>query len=410
MSKKWIIFSVVAILALALSACGGAATEDGTMGTATLDAGGAPIDESLDEGMDVTMTPEAGLGDGTETEDMTATGTPEASLGDDDGSNDMESDGLAEDSPYRFTSLNDYDVVDSEGDTVADVEGFLIDRQAGQIQYVLVGAGGVLGIGEKDILVPFGALSTDGSMASTADDMEESFTLNVDRQVIEDAPNFDGGAYPDTTASGWDGELRTYWGGIGVPVTGGVGADGPEGQSANLVLLRDVSDVNVVSNDGEDIGDIEDFIVDPQSGQVRYVILATGGALDMGECFMPLPWSALNWEVDASAMSGGSEIGMDGEGTDADGTDAGQVATLDPAAGDADAGEATTEPRMGADGAVEGQGLMGPYTVAINMDMETLNAGPCFENLEDLPAISGTGWEAEWDSLWMDDGSMDADE
>lgn len=48
----------------------------------------------------------------------------------------------------------------------------------------------------------------------------------------------------------------------------------------------------------EDIGKIEDLMLDLHKGQIGYVVLSFGGFLGMGDKFFAVPWSAL--EVDTT--------------------------------------------------------------------------------------------------------------
>lgn len=49
----------------------------------------------------------------------------------------------------------------------------------------------------------------------------------------------------------------------------------------------------VVNPAGEDLGKIEDIMIDLQTGQVGYCVLSFGGFLGMGGKLFAIPWSAL---------------------------------------------------------------------------------------------------------------------
>jgi sporulation protein YlmC with PRC-barrel domain/Cu/Ag efflux protein CusF len=50
---------------------------------------------------------------------------------------------------------------------------------------------------------------------------------------------------------------------------------------------------DVENRQGEDLGDIKDVVIDPQTGRVAYVVLAFGGFLGLGEKYFAIPFSAL---------------------------------------------------------------------------------------------------------------------
>ena len=49
----------------------------------------------------------------------------------------------------------------------------------------------------------------------------------------------------------------------------------------------------VVNRQGEDLGKIEDFMLDPEQGRVGYAVLSFGGFLGMGEKLFAVPMQAL---------------------------------------------------------------------------------------------------------------------
>ena len=49
----------------------------------------------------------------------------------------------------------------------------------------------------------------------------------------------------------------------------------------------------VVNRKGEDLGKIEDFMIDPEQGRVGYAVLSFGGFLGMGNRLFAIPWEAL---------------------------------------------------------------------------------------------------------------------
>ena len=67
---------------------------------------------------------------------------------------------------------------------------------------------------------------------------------------------------------------------------------GPALMGANTLLGNDV-----YNKDGEDLGDIKEFMVDMASGKVAYAVLSFGGLLGMGDKLFAVPWSALSLDT-----------------------------------------------------------------------------------------------------------------
>jgi sporulation protein YlmC with PRC-barrel domain len=68
--------------------------------------------------------------------------------------------------------------------------------------------------------------------------------------------------------------------------------EGAKAPRASTLIGADVENAQ-----GEDLGDIEDFVLDPQDGRVTYAVLSFGGFLGLGEKFFAVPWTALKAKV-----------------------------------------------------------------------------------------------------------------
>jgi sporulation protein YlmC with PRC-barrel domain len=53
---------------------------------------------------------------------------------------------------------------------------------------------------------------------------------------------------------------------------------------------------DVENAQGEDLGDIVDIVIDPQTGRMQYAVLSFGGFLGLGEKYFAIPWEALKRE------------------------------------------------------------------------------------------------------------------
>lgn len=54
----------------------------------------------------------------------------------------------------------------------------------------------------------------------------------------------------------------------------------------------------VVNSQGEDLGKIEDFMLDLENGRVRYAVLSFGGFLGMGDKLFAIPPEALRLDTE----------------------------------------------------------------------------------------------------------------
>ncbi|HWQ93255.1 MAG TPA: PRC-barrel domain-containing protein, partial [Clostridia bacterium] len=60
------------------------------------------------------------------------------------------------------------------------------------------------------------------------------------------------------------------------------------------VKLSKLMEAQIQSSDGEDLGKLQDVLINKQTGQIDFAVLGQGGFLGMGEKLVPIPWKALN--------------------------------------------------------------------------------------------------------------------
>jgi sporulation protein YlmC with PRC-barrel domain len=67
---------------------------------------------------------------------------------------------------------------------------------------------------------------------------------------------------------------------------------GPALMGANTLLGNDV-----YNRDGQDLGDIKEFMIDMASGKIAYAVLSFGGLLGLGDKLFAVPWAALTLDT-----------------------------------------------------------------------------------------------------------------
>jgi sporulation protein YlmC with PRC-barrel domain len=85
-----------------------------------------------------------------------------------------------EESWQDIRELDVYDVADEQIGSVADL---YVDREARRPRYLVVSAGGLLGVGKKHVLVPVEEVSRDVG--------EERVTITQPREKVLNSPEFD---------------------------------------------------------------------------------------------------------------------------------------------------------------------------------------------------------------------------
>ena len=64
-----------------------------------------------------------------------------------------------------------------------------------------------------------------------------------------------------------------------------------------IVAKKSILGAKVVNAEREDLGTIEDIVIDARNSRVAYVILSFGGFLGMGDKHFAIPWEALSFDL-----------------------------------------------------------------------------------------------------------------
>lgn len=94
-------------------------------------------------------------------------------------------------------------VKNPEGDDLGKVEEIMIDLESGRIIYVVVSAGGFLGLGDKFFAVPWSLLQVDTE--------DEAVVIDLDKETLEEAPGFDKDNWPDPSDRTWLEDVYVYY-------------------------------------------------------------------------------------------------------------------------------------------------------------------------------------------------------
>jgi sporulation protein YlmC with PRC-barrel domain len=203
MRKFSIVLSLLVLVTLVLTACGGEET------STNVPASPPPVTADTVTEAPTEVATEAATQEGTATE------TPGVPV-------------TGEVNPARLSNQLDFTVWSQDGEQIGEVDDIVLDLDNKRVAYVVVGTGGFLDLGERNILVPWDMLELQIGTGETTGGQQNAFVLTGDLEIFRNAPNFDLGNLPEAgqPADDWDVDIRTYWESGGT--TGGAGTAVPE--------------------------------------------------------------------------------------------------------------------------------------------------------------------------------------
>jgi sporulation protein YlmC with PRC-barrel domain len=103
-----------------------------------------------------------------------------------------------------MNNLTGNDVVNIDGEKLGSIASYGIDLERGRIAYAVLSVGGFMGFGDKWFAVPWDALQFSPH--------DRKFVLNVNKELLEDAPGFDKDNWPSSHDRQFALQVYKYYG------------------------------------------------------------------------------------------------------------------------------------------------------------------------------------------------------
>jgi hypothetical protein len=157
---------------------------------------------------------------------------------------------------------------EKEWDDIGEINEIVLTR-SGDVASVIVGVGGFLSIGEKDVAIEMDQLQ----FVSDGED-KDAYFLVVKANVagVEDAP-----AYVNDAS-----EMRTYPEGRGLLTAPAIEREGYEQADVEQLTTEMLTGARVYGIDDEDIGEIGALLL-TDDGKIDRAVIDVGGFLGLGE-------------------------------------------------------------------------------------------------------------------------------
>jgi sporulation protein YlmC with PRC-barrel domain len=242
--------------------------------------------------------------------------------------------------PSRVSVLLDLTVQDQAGESLGDVDDLVLNLRTMCLDYLILSPDAALALENDLVAVPWQAVAVRGDATEDLDN--QALVLSIDSEALQNAPGFAAEGEPDLTEETWDLDLRDFWTenltgtgemtgttgmfcGSGQEGQGDTGSTDAQGQTNGLnraVMAQQILGVDIQDAEGQNLGEVEDVIVDVQSGAIRYFVVAAGGFLGIGEKMIPVPLNAFTYanaedafltlNVDAEVLTNAPTFDADG--------------------------------------------------------------------------------------------------
>jgi sporulation protein YlmC with PRC-barrel domain len=191
---------------------------------------------------------------------------------------------MASPSAVDTAKLIGRNIVNANGDTVGEIDSVVID-QSGKVRYVIVGVGGFLGIGKKDVALAWDDLtiSENGEKVTT--------TATKDQLAALPEHTFPEAVKPGTVYS-YDDAVKSN------PALGSPEQMAPAAGTVGIKASKLVG-ATVKNAKGESIGEIHEIVL-AGDGATQGLVIDVGGFLGMNERPVLVKWSDVSIQSDTN--------------------------------------------------------------------------------------------------------------
>jgi len=188
----------------------------------------------------------------------------------------------------RANKLIGKTVYSSDNQKIGKLDHLIVDLESGRILYAVVSTG-VLGVGGHDYAV---------APAVFSDVRGDTVHMSIDKTKLLGAPEFSSNIdKPDQLGqASFISQVYQYFGES--PWWQGSSTAANAGTFNNVHKVKDLIGMKVKNVGNEDIGKVDNVIVNLPAGRVPYVILNPDSSLNLGGNYYALPPNALTWNTD----------------------------------------------------------------------------------------------------------------
>jgi sporulation protein YlmC with PRC-barrel domain len=189
----------------------------------------------------------------------------------------------------RSTRMLGLQVSNWNGESLGTIRDAVL-RSDGSMPYVMVEFTGDLleGVQQKWYPIP--------TEAFTVEFFRGVAVLGFPRARLRELPGFPVGSIPEVEDSRWQAQVRSHWEKLLKRVPGSE-AEGPESvrqeQQAQLVLLTELLEYRARNYEGQNLGRIEELVVNLQAGRADYIALEVGATAGVGGKLVAVPFESV---------------------------------------------------------------------------------------------------------------------
>jgi len=187
------------------------------------------------------------------------------------------------------------------GENLGKIDDLVIDMKTGEVRYAALSFGGFAGLGSKLFAVPWESLSFVFGEPNKANSRHVMFETTKDQ--LDKAPGFDSSHWPNVANPQWHASIDKHYNVDRTNVdrtnaerkrkaTASDSDKTPAIAYETVFRASKIKGMDVRNDANENLGSIDELVLDLAKGQVKYITLSFGSAFTGGNKLFAVPLSA----------------------------------------------------------------------------------------------------------------------
>jgi sporulation protein YlmC with PRC-barrel domain len=190
---------------------------------------------------------------------------------------------------FRSAEIIGLPVMNKAGEHLGKIDDLVINMKSGEVCYAALAHGGVAGIGSKLFAVPFEKMTFVFGEPNKAN--SRHFVFDVTKDQFDKTEGFDSSHWPNVADPHWGASIDKHY---NVTRKEHVKTDETAPKIAYETVFRasKIKGMDVRNDRDENLGDVDEVVIDVTKGQVKYLALSFGSWFTGGNKLFAVPLSS----------------------------------------------------------------------------------------------------------------------
>jgi sporulation protein YlmC with PRC-barrel domain len=181
---------------------------------------------------------------------------------------------------FRTADIIGLPVLNKQGQNVGKLDDLVINMKNGEVQYAALTHGGVAGIGSKLFAVPFTKMTF--VMGEPNNRNARHFVFDVTNEQLDKMEGFDSSHWPNVADPAWGAAIDKHFNFERKHEAAASDSTGPSVKFETVFRASKIKGMDVRNEANENLGSVDELVVDITKGHVKYMVLSFGSFFTTG--------------------------------------------------------------------------------------------------------------------------------